>query len=67
MNHTPPGKLLPLALQLVRNNTLDDVCRATGLPNSWVRKFRQQEIKSPCVQRVELLITKMGHTITVAK
>lgn len=56
MNPTPPGKLCQKALELSKGMTLEELFKKTDLPLSWLRKFRQGEIKSPSVQRIERLI-----------
>jgi hypothetical protein len=53
----PGGKLYPLALELAKARSLEELYLATRLPISWLRKFRAGEIKAPSVQRVELLIS----------
>jgi DNA-binding Xre family transcriptional regulator len=57
------GRLYPKALKLARGLTLEELYQKTGLPLSWLRKFRQGEIKSPSVQRVEALLVALGHQV----
>ena len=54
------GRLCPEALRLAKSVSLEDLYRKTELPLSWLRKFRQGEIKSPSVQRVEALLLAFG-------
>lgn len=54
----PPGlSLYQNALDISRRETLETLARKTGLPFSWLRKFRAGQIKSPGVQRVEKILT----------
>lgn len=52
----PPGKLYAQALEISKAATIEELYEKTKLPFSWLRKFRQGNIKSPSVQRVELII-----------
>lgn len=55
----PPGQLYPLAIKLAKATSLENLYEKTGLPISWLRKFRAGKIESPGVQRVELVIVKL--------
>jgi hypothetical protein len=57
----PPGKLYSDALTLAKGETLEVLYTATGLPISWLRKFRAGGIPNPSVHRVEKLLKSFGH------
>ena len=60
--------LLNKGRDIANSMTLQVLHNKTNLPISWLRKFRTGEIESPCVQRVERVITWAGEeTITVSK
>jgi hypothetical protein len=59
MKTDQPGRLLPLALSLAKAETLETLHDKTGLPLSWLSKFRRAEIKNPSVNRVEKIIVAL--------
>lgn len=59
------GRLYPVALKLAKAMPLDLLIRKTGLPESWLRKFRQEEIKAPSVQRIEIVLTACGKRLEI--
>lgn len=59
------GRLYPAALVIARRETLETLMRKTKLPQSWLRKFRQGEIKCPSVQRVEVILTSFGKRLEI--
>jgi len=43
-------------LQLINNRgNWPTICRATGIPYSWLTKFAQGKIKNPGIKRIESL------------
>lgn len=48
------------AKELVMSETLDKIRERTGLPSSWLRKFRRGEICNPSVNRIEKILTSFG-------
>lgn len=56
----PPGNLYPQALAIAKAATIEELYEKTKLPFSWLRKFRQGGIKTPSVQRVELILVSFG-------
>lgn len=56
-----PGKLFSDALTLAKGETLEVLYTRTGLPLSWLRKFRAGEISNPSVNRVETLLKSFGY------
>lgn len=65
-NSQEPGKLYTATRELARGVSLDELKRLTGLPDSWLRKFRQGEIAEPSVNRVELVYQKLtGRKLSV--
>jgi transcriptional regulator with XRE-family HTH domain len=60
MDAFPPGALFSNALRIAKKNTLESLYDKTGLPLSWLRKFRAGEIKNPSVNRIETLLKAFG-------
>jgi hypothetical protein len=59
MKTDTPGRLLPLALKLAKAETLDTLRDKTGIPSSWLSKFRLGKIKNPSVNRIEKIIVAL--------
>ena len=55
-----PETLMRQAKSLVMSETLDELRARTGIPSSWLRKFRRGEIKNPGVNRIEKILTSFG-------
>lgn len=51
-----PGKLYRTALALAKKGDAVALERATGIPAKWTRKFRNEKIPDPSVNRIEKLI-----------
>ena len=47
------------ALKVARDHSLEELYDATGLPISYLRKFRSGYIESPSVHRVETILMRM--------
>lgn len=60
MSDEKPGRLHARALELAKCHSLDECIRYTGLPSSWLAKFRRGSIKSPSVNRIETIIEALS-------
>jgi transcriptional regulator with XRE-family HTH domain len=59
-NTEPAGELYSRALILAKGETLEALFTRSGLPLSWLRKFRAGEIANPSVNRVETILKSFG-------
>ncbi len=56
----PEESLMEQALRHSKTKTLDELRDMTGIPSSWLRKFRSNKIADPSVNRIEKLLKAFG-------
>lgn len=73
MENTTDSVLIDAAKQYLqevvtkKGSNLKLVAKNSGLTEWWVHAFREGKIKNPSAQKIELLLTSAGFTVSVLK